>query len=64
MSGPIEAREQQERGQRDFSLVQFGLRHRLPGGRTVLGLAAGVGTNRDSPRFELAFAVQWSFGGF
>lgn len=55
------ARERQERGQRDFSLVQFGVRHRLPDGRTVLGLAAGVGTNRDSPRFELAFAVQRSF---
>jgi hypothetical protein len=52
------AREQQERGQRDFSLIQIGLRQRLPGGRTVLGLAAGIGTNRESPRFELAFAVQ------
>lgn len=58
------AREQQERGQRDFSLVQVGVRHRLASGRTVLGLAGGFGTNRDSPRFELAFAVQWSFGGF
>jgi hypothetical protein len=57
------AREQQERGQRDFSLVQLGVRHRLPNGRTVLGLAAGMGTNRDSPRFELAFALQWAFGG-
>jgi hypothetical protein len=57
------AREQQERGQRDFSLVQLGVRHRLPNGRTVLGFAGGFGTNRDSPRFELAFAVQWSFGG-
>ncbi|GAA0599017.1 hypothetical protein GCM10009416_41480 [Craurococcus roseus] len=56
------AREQQERGQRDFSLVQVGIRHRLPNGRTVLGLAGGVGTNRDSPRFELAFALQWAFG--
>ncbi|TCZ56275.1 hypothetical protein [Roseicella aquatilis] len=52
-------REQQERGSRDFSLVQAGLRHRLPDGRTVLGLAAGFGTNRDSPRFEIAFALQW-----
>jgi hypothetical protein len=51
--------EQQERGDSDFSLVQAGLRHRLPGGRVVLGLAAGVGTNRDSPRFQVAFAVQW-----
>ena len=58
------ARERQERGQEDFSLIQVGVRHRLPNGRTVLGLAGGFGTNRDSPRFELAFAVQWSFGGF
>ena len=57
------AREQQERGQRDFSLVQVGLRQRLPGGRTVLGLAVGIGTNRDSPRYEVAFAVQRLFGG-
>jgi len=54
------AREQHERGQRDFSLVQLGVRHRLPSGRTVVGLAAGVGTNRDSPSFEIAFAVQWA----
>ncbi|MBL6458441.1 hypothetical protein JMJ55_24185 [Belnapia sp. T6] len=52
------AREQQERGDRDYSVVQAGIRHRLQGG-TVLGLAAGVGTNRDSPSFQIAFAVQW-----
>jgi hypothetical protein len=57
------AREQQEREQRDFSLVQIGLRQRLPGGRTVLGVALGFGTNRDSPRYEVAFAVQRLFGG-
>ena len=57
------AREQQERDQRDFSLVQVGLRHRLPGGRTVLGLALGLGTNQNSPRYEVAFAVQRLFGG-
>jgi hypothetical protein len=57
------AREQQERGQKDFSLIQLGVRQRLPGGRMVVGLAAGVGTNRDSPRFEIAFALQWLFTG-
>ena len=57
------AREQQERGQRDFSLVQIGLRQRLPGGRAVVGVAAGVGTNRDSPRFEIGFALQLLFSG-
>ena len=56
------AREQQERGERDFDLLQAGVRHRLPGGRTVVGLAAGAGLTRDSPRFQLAFAVQWAFG--
>lgn len=57
------AREQQEPGQNDFSLLQAGVRHRLPGGLAVVGFAAGVGFNRDSPRFALAFAVQWAFGG-
>lgn len=52
------AREQQERQDRDYSLVQAGVRHRLPSG-TVFGLAAGVGTNRDSLRFQIAFAMQW-----
>lgn len=55
-------REQQERGERDFSLAQVGIRQRMPDGRTVLGLVAGVGGNRDSPRFQIAFAVQWAFG--
>lgn len=52
------AREQQERGDRDYSVVQAGIRHRLQSG-TVLGLAAGAGTTRDSPSFQIAFAVQW-----
>ncbi|WP_211259483.1 hypothetical protein [Belnapia moabensis] len=52
------AREQQERGDRDYSIVQAGIRHRLQSG-TVLGLAAGAGTNRNSPNFQIAFAVQW-----
>ncbi|HEY8612375.1 MAG TPA: hypothetical protein VIL69_13915 [Roseomonas sp.] len=54
------ARSQQERGDRDFSLLQAGVRHRLPGGGPVLGLAIGTGLNRDSPRFQIAFAVQWA----
>ena len=57
------AQEQQERGQRDFGLVQFGVRRRLPGGGAVVGMALGVGTNRDSPRFEVAFAMQWALSG-
>ena len=53
------AREQQERGDRDYSLIQAGVRHRLRGDRFVLGLAAGFGTTRDTPRYQLAFALQW-----
>lgn len=53
------AREQQERGDQDFSLVQVGLRHRLRDRKAVLGLAAGFGLNRDSPQFQVAAAVQW-----
>ncbi|WP_201445414.1 hypothetical protein [Belnapia sp. F-4-1] len=57
------AREQQERGDRDYSLIQAGLRHRLPGGRVVLGIAAGFGTTRDTPRYQLAVALQWQLSG-
>ena len=56
----MDAREQQER---DFSLIQAGIRHRLTGSRAVVGLAAGAGIGRDSPSFQLAFAVQWDLGG-
>lgn len=56
-------REQQERGNRDYSLIQAGVRQRLPAWATTFGLALGVGTNRDSPRFQVAFALQWSLGG-
>lgn len=55
-------REQQERGERDFSLVQAGIRHRLERGGPVLGVALGAGIGRDSPAFQIGFAVQWSFG--
>lgn len=52
-------REQQDFRQRDFDLLQLGVRHRLPSG-TVLGAAAGVGLTRDSPRFQIGVAAQWS----
>ena len=54
------ALEQQEPDQRPFSLIQLGVRHRLPSERTVVGVAGGVGTNRDSPAFAFAFALQWA----
>ena len=56
-------RRQQERGARDFSLVEIGMRQRLSEDLPVLGLAAGFGTNRDSPRWRVTMAAQWSFGG-
>jgi hypothetical protein len=55
-------REQQQRGERDFELVQAGIRHRLHGGGPVLGLAFGAGIGRDSPAFQVSVAAQWSFG--
>ena len=56
-------REQEERGESDFSLIQARIRHRLSGSQTVFGLAAGAGFGRDSPSFHIAFAVQWNLGG-
>jgi hypothetical protein len=54
--------EQQERDEQDFRLVQAGIRHRLSAVGPVLGFAVGAGLGRDSPAFQVAFAVQWSFG--
>ena len=54
------ALSQQERGDRDYSLIQAGFRHRLAGSGVVLGLAAGAGLNRDTPRFQIASAAQWA----
>jgi hypothetical protein len=45
---------------RDHSLIQAGFRHRLAGSGIVLDLAAGAGLNRDTPHFQVAFAVQWA----
>ena len=57
------AREQQERGDQDFSLAQIGIRHRLRGQQAIIGLAAGFGLNRNTPQYQVALAVQWQFGG-
>lgn len=56
------AREQQDLGDQDFSLVQAGVRHRLRKQQAILGLAAGFGLNRDSPQFQISTAVQWELG--
>jgi hypothetical protein len=53
------AREQQEKGQPDYSLVQVGMRRRLKDQRAILGAAVGFGLNRNTPQFQVALAVQW-----
>lgn len=56
------AREQQEKGQPDYSLVQAGVRYRLRDQRAILGAAVGFGLNRNTPQFQVALAVQWELG--
>lgn len=56
-------RRQQERGERDFSLVEVGVRHRIAEGWPVLGFAVGAGTTRDTPSLQVSLAAQWWFGG-
>jgi hypothetical protein len=58
-------RESQERGEGDLNLVRLGFRHRLADDRTSLGVLAGFGIGRDSPRFEIGLGVlhQFSLGG-
>ncbi|MBI0535690.1 hypothetical protein D9599_08900 [Roseomonas sp. KE2513] len=55
------ALSQQERGNRDFSLLQAGLRYRLPNG-AVVGVAGGAGLNRDTPALQISVAVQFALG--
>jgi hypothetical protein len=57
------AREQQERGDQDFSLAQIGLRHRLRNQKAIVGVAVGFGLNRDTPQYQVAVAVQWEING-
>lgn len=52
-------RQQQSRGQLDLSVFEVGVRHRLAGSKVVLGLVAGAGLNRSSPRFDVGFALLW-----
>ncbi|GJD96896.1 hypothetical protein OCOJLMKI_4123 [Methylobacterium iners] len=56
------AREQQERGDQDFSLAQIGVRHRLRSQKAIVGVAVGIGLNRDTPQYQVAVAVQWQIG--
>lgn len=55
-------REQQERHERDANILEAGLRYQLSD-RVTLGVGAGVGIGRDSPRFRGIVSLQLGFGG-
>lgn len=55
-------REQQDRDERDSSLLQAGFRHRLGEGLPTLGVAVGAGVGRDSPAWQLGAALVWTIG--
>jgi hypothetical protein len=55
-------RESQERGQRDATILEAGLRHQVARG-IILGGALGAGIGRDSPSFRAIVSVQFSLGG-
>jgi len=57
------ARRQQERHERDFSLVEVGIRYRFSGDAPILGLAVGAGTTRNTPALHVSLAAQRTFGG-
>jgi hypothetical protein len=55
------AQQTQDEGERDLRLVEAGVIRNLT--ETLsLGLAAGAGVNRDSPRLRLTAALTYSFG--
>jgi hypothetical protein len=55
-------REQQDRGDRDLNLVLAELSHRVSDG-AILGVFAGAGIGRDSPRWQLGLTLKLLFGG-
>lgn len=55
-------RESQERGERDATIIQAGLRHQVAQG-VILGGALGAGIGRDSPRFTATISLQFSLSG-
>lgn len=56
------AQQTQDEGERDLRLVEAGVIRTLTD-TLSLGLAAGAGVNRDSPRLRLTAALTYSFGG-
>lgn len=55
-------RNQGDRGERDETLVQAGLWHRLAGGGPILSLRGGFGIGRDSPNLLLGVTLKWEIG--
>jgi hypothetical protein len=55
-------RESQERGERDATILEAGLRHQIARG-VILGGALGTGIGRDSPRFRAIISIQFSLSG-
>jgi hypothetical protein len=55
-------RESQDRGQREATILEAGLRHQVARG-VVLGGALGAGLGRDAPAFRAILSVQFSLGG-
>ncbi|MBU8537199.1 hypothetical protein J3S20_05050 [Roseomonas tokyonensis] len=54
------SRQTQDEGERDYSLVEAGVIRGLTD-QLSLGLAAGAGLNRDSPRLRLTASLTYSF---
>jgi hypothetical protein len=56
------ALNQQDRGERDETLVAAGLWHRLGGGGPIVGAAVGAGIGAESPAFFAGLSAKWVFG--
>lgn len=55
-------RESQERGERDATILEAGMRHQVAQG-VILGAAIGAGIGRDSPRLRATISLQFSLAG-
>jgi hypothetical protein len=55
-------RESQERGERDATILEAGVRHQVAQG-VILGGALGARIGRDSPRFRATISLQFSLAG-
>jgi hypothetical protein len=53
------AQQAQDLGEKDLSLIEGGVEHRL--GDAAVALAVGAGLNDDSPRLQVTLALQYTF---